>query len=516
MTIVSVRAGLGLALASPLVLWLGLPGGGEFWPALGIALVPLLYLTQINSLRYRFFLGFISGLFHFMLQLYWIVIVLGRYGGLPWFFSIPAFLLLSGYMAVYVALFIALAGTFQRRWGMQFTLYFIPILWVGLDWLRSILFSGFPWMDLGYGLWQVPMLIQISDVLGHYFLTFVIVLLNCSIFVVLQRDKWQMKLTHAVVSCGFVMAIVAYGTLRIEQIQRLTDTVEHSSIGIVQGNIDQSRKWSPGVQRETIETYLKLSKTLLEEANSPYLIVWPETALPFFPNRNPLFEHLPQFTKKNSIFFLTGSPWYEVQDYQTKDVDFYNAAFIINPQGDYGDVYFKSHLVPFGEYVPLKRFLPFLAPLVEAVGDFSPGSIAAPLQTGNIRSGVLICFESIFPEIARKWVDNGANVLVNLTNDAWYGKSSAPSQSMAMSVYRAVETRRSLVRSANTGISAFVDPVGRITQSSEIFVTWAKSEEVKLMDLVTVYTRYGYLFGPICLGAAVLLSLIKRRKAQHG
>ncbi len=515
MTIVSVRAGFGLALASPLLMWLSLPGGGEFWPALGIALVPLLYLTQLDSLRLRFFLGFFSGLVHFILLLYWIVIVLGRYGGLPWFFSVPAFFLLSAYMAVYIALFIALAGIFQRRWGIQFTLYFMPILWVGLDWLRSILFSGFPWMDLGYGLWQVPVLIQVSDALGHYFLTFAIVLVNCSIFSLLQNVKWQMKLTHAAVSCSLVLAIVAYGTHKIEQIQTITDTAEHTSIGIVQGNIDQSRKWSPGVQRETIQTYLEQSKALLNEANPPYLIVWPETALPFFPDRNPLFEYLPQFTQENSTFLLTGSPWYEVQNYQTKDVDFYNAAFIITPQGDYGDVYFKSHLVPFGEYVPLKRFLPFLAPLVEAVGDFSPGSIATPLQTGNVRSGVLICFESIFPEIARKWVDNGANVLVNLTNDAWYGRSSAPSQSMAMSVYRAVETRRSLVRSANTGISAFVDPLGRITQSSQIFVTWARSEEVKLLDLVTFHSRYGYLFGPMCLGTAVLLSLLKRKKAQH-
>ncbi len=505
MTNVSVRAASGFALLAPLLLWLGLPGGGEFWPLLFIGLVPLLYISCCATIKQRLFWGLACGLCHFMLQLYWIVIVLGRYGGLPWFFSLPAFLLLALYMAIYFAVFAGIAGAIQQRWGNAIILYTLPAVWVGLDWLRAILFSGFPWMDLGYGFWQLPLAIQTVDLFGHYWITFVVVLINCLVFLFLQKGSKTKIFRHSLFIGAVVAIMLSYGKFRMQQLTDEFRDAQTVVIGIVQGNIDQSRKWSPDEQRGTVTTYLEESQKLIDEDKSPDLIVWPETALPFFPTRNPLFGQLQHFAEQNSVALLTGSPWFEVADYQTKNVDFYNSAFIVTPQGEYGDIYFKSHLVPFGEYVPLKKLLPFIAPLVEAVGDFSPGRVEKPLQSKAIRSGILICFESIFPEIARKWVDNEANLLVNLTNDAWYGRSSAPSQSMAMSVYRAVETRRSLIRSANTGISAFVDPLGRVTSSSDIFVTWARREKVELMDTVTVHSRWGYLFGPLCFISTLIL-----------
>ena len=209
----------------------------------------------------------------------------------------------------------------------------------------------------------------------------------------------------------------------------------------------------------------------------------------------------------NDFALLTGAPWYEIVDKKSRRVKFFNSALLLQPDGYYGGKYYKTHLVPFGEYIPLKRFLPFLAPLVEAVGDFSPGKIEQPLVWQSARAGILICFESVFPEMSRKWVLSGANVLVNLTNDAWYGKSSAPHHSLAMSVFRAVETRRSLVRSANTGISAFVNPVGIITERSELFEPWAAAAEVYLTEEVTVWVRFGYLFGPICLAVGLVAGL---------
>jgi apolipoprotein N-acyltransferase len=160
--------------------------------------------------------------------------------------------------------------------------------------------------------------------------------------------------------------------------------------------------------------------------------------------------------------------------------------------------------VPFGEYVPLKNFLPFLAPVVQAVGDFSPGTIQSSLACQNARIGVLICFESIFPEIARQWAKAGANVLVNLTNDAWYGRSSAPYHSLAMTVLRSVETRRSLVRAANTGFSGFVDPLGRVGKVSPLFEPWAEAANVVLLQEMTLFVRWGYLFAPMCLMVVIL------------
>ncbi len=225
-------------------------------------------------------------------------------------------------------------------------------------------------------------------------------------------------------------------------------------------------------------------------------------------------QPLAEMTANHDIALLTGAPWYEIVDRRLRKVNYFNSALLLNSTGQFAGKYYKTHLVPFGEYVPLKRLLPFLAPIVEAVGDFSPGKIEQPLVWRDARAGVLICFESVFPELSRKWVMAGANVLVNLTNDAWYGKSSAPHHSLAMSVLRAVESRRSLVRSANTGISAFINPLGRVEYRSELFQPYAFAADVVLYESETFWVRYGYLFAPFCLVigvGAVLLAVIRRR-----
>jgi apolipoprotein N-acyltransferase len=260
------------------------------------------------------------------------------------------------------------------------------------------------------------------------------------------------------------------------------------------------------LQQETLTNYIGQSRGLIEK-NHPSLVVWPETALPFYPVAHPLLQPVRDLAAQGQISLLTGAPWYE-QDGGSSDGQelrrYYNSALLFDASGQITDKYSKSHLVPFGEYVPLKKFLPFLAPVVEAVGDFSPGVIQHPLACQNARIGVLICFESIFPDIARKWVGVKANILVNLTNDAWYGRSSAPYHSLAMTVLRAVETRRSLVRAANTGFSGFIDPLGRVRMLSPLFEPWAASTEVVLMDEETWFVRWGYLFAPLCLGVVMV------------
>jgi apolipoprotein N-acyltransferase len=269
-------------------------------------------------------------------------------------------------------------------------------------------------------------------------------------------------------------------------------------VGIVQGNIDQSIKWSPAQQQETVENYLSQTKSLFASGR-PSLVVWPETALPFYLPSNGHMQPLQELVAANDFALLVGAPWYEIIDRSTSKVNFFNSALLLEPAGMFCGKYYKTHLVPFGEYIPLKKFLPFLAPLVEAVGDFSFGTIEQPLVWQKAKTGVLICFESVFPELSRNWVLAGANMLVNLTNDAWYGKSSAPQHSLAMSVLRAVETRRSLIRSANTGISAFVTPLGTITKQSDLFVPWAAASDVVLRGELTIWVRFGYLFAPLCL-----------------
>jgi len=492
------------------LLWTGLPGGGGMWPVLLIALVPLLFLARVEATpRRRFLYGLAAGLCHFILQLYWIVLVLGRYGGLPCFFSYPAMVLLALYMALYVAVFVVVTGAMLRRWQPTTVLWTVPVLWVGLDWLRLVMFSGFPWMDLGYGMWQTPLLLQSADVFGHHFLTFLIVFVNSAIFLLVSKsgrdNGGDRRLLVAGVTVALLAVVIVYGGFRSSSLKKVISQGEKIGVGLVQGNIDQSEKWAPALQQRTMDIYLGRSRQLLQKPLSPDLIIWPETALPFFPSQSELFSAVPRLAREHGVAVVTGSPWFEVVDADKRLFNLYNSAFVLSPSGQYSGRYSKSHLVPFGEYVPLKRFLFFLAPLVEAVGDFTPGKIEKPLVAQKARCGILICYESIFPDIARKWVDNGANLLVNLTNDAWYGRSSAPYQSMAMSVLRAVESRRSLVRAANTGISGFVDPLGRVKASSAIFVDWAESRDVVLLDHKSFYSRYGYFFGPACFVLAVVM-----------
>ncbi|MDD3815597.1 MAG: apolipoprotein N-acyltransferase [Desulfocapsaceae bacterium] len=493
------------------LLWLAFPGGGAFWPLLFVALIPFfLAVFGAGTVRQAGACGGLTGLLHFLVLLYWIPTVLGRYGGLPSYLSVPALVLLALYMSLYMGLFAMAVRLFIVRLPLPLVLWVIPAAWVALDWCRSFLFTGFPWMDPGYALAHVPWVIQTADLWGHYGLTYVLVLINTLAAMLLMLGVQRRGQLSLVVPVVLVCSAVAvYSFLRWQQVERQMAVSESMRIGVVQGNIAQDLKWSPGLQEETLTNYIAQSRGLIDR-NHPLLLVWPETALPFYPvAAHPLLPMVRDLAVSGHTSLLTGAPWLE----QSAESDsggqgvtrYYNSALLFDSDGQITNRYSKSHLVPFGEYVPLKRMLPFLAPLVEAVGDFSSGAIEQALACHNARIGVLICFESIFPEIARKWVSAKANVLVNLTNDAWYGRSSAPYQSLAMTVLRSVETRRSLVRAANTGFSGFIDPLGRVQVASPLFEPWAESAEVVLMEGETWFVRWGYLFSSFCLGITILL-----------
>jgi len=499
------------------LLWLSLPGGGGIWPLLFVALVPLFVAIGKGSVKEAGLSGLLCGLVHFLLLLYWIVIVLGRYGGLHWSVAVLVLLLLSFALSIYLALFSILARNLFTTLPGGVAVWLLPTLWVGIDWLRGLLFTGMPWMDLGYGLWEQTYLVQIADLFGHHGLSWMIVFSNSMLAILLIKK--QTVATCCFLILSFLLVVdgsLIYSQGRIEEFRNVLSNKNEKimRVGIVQGNIDQSIKWSALQQKNTVDRYLALSRKLLE-GNPPDLLVWPETALPFYPSQNSFMRPVQAMVAQYDIALLTGAPWYEIIDPATRKVKFFNSALLLDPAGKLAGKYYKTHLVPFGEYIPLKRFLPFLAPIVEAVGDFSPGTIERPLVWKNARAGVLICFESVFPELSRKWVVAGANMLVNLTNDAWYGRSSAPHHSLAMTVLRAVETRRSVVRSANTGISAFINPLGEVEFRSELFRPYSFTADVMLCEEKTFWVLYGYLFAPLCLILGVvsaLIATVRRRK----
>lgn len=517
-------AAAALALLAALMLNLGMPGIGEYsgwWPLLCICLSPLLLIALNLPLRplQAAGAGFLFGLAAYSGQLYWIVIVLGRYGGLPLWLSVPALLLLATYMALYSALFCLLLSWLRQ--GVEertnpgylgfIHIWAPPLIWTGLDTLRGLLFTGFPWMDLGYGLFREPQLLLPADLGGHHLLSFCLVLIN-AVFALalsalsLRRPLWKAVLPALAAACSLLIGLSVYSLLRSVETKEEIAAAPKVLIGVVQGNIEQDLKWSEAMKQATVERYLRLSAGLAAEGAA--LVVWPETALPFYPQDDPLAGRVAAFAgAETGTRVLTGAPFYRIEDTEKgKLIHNFNGALILGTQGKVDGVYSKQHLVPFGEYIPLKDLLFFLKPLAAGIGDFSVGRNKGPLFSDRLRAGVLICYESIFPVIARDTTALEANMLVNITNDAWYGHSSAPVQSLAMAVLRAVENRRALVRSANTGISGFVDPLGRISGETAIFTEAAAAESIPLLQSKTVFTRVGHYFGLFC--ALLILPLL--------
>ncbi|HER63265.1 MAG TPA: hypothetical protein ENO11_04745, partial [Desulfobacteraceae bacterium] len=312
------------ALGTSMLLLLAMPGRFGWWPLLFIALVPLLVFVAGKGPRLSFSAGMLTGFFYHAGMLYWIVIVLGRYGGLPPALSFPAMLLLAMYMGLYTALFSCLLGYFLSGKNSQHAMPAViliaaPVLWVGLDWLRSVLFSGFPWMDLGYGLSSRPLLLQIADLGGHHLVTFSLVLINTLIVFLLNlfqsssrtgvrgRKGWP-AVTAAIV---FLLAAGSYSALRFQQISRMAETSPLLQVTVVQGNISQDEKWTPAMKKSTLDVYRNLSEETVRD-NDSTLVVWPETALPFFPVNDPLFSMVTDWTAGHDFWLLTGAPYFVI------------------------------------------------------------------------------------------------------------------------------------------------------------------------------------------------------------
>jgi len=515
------------AAASGALLFLASPGLTGWWPVAWFALIPLFMSIREASPAQAGRYGLVAGLVYYLPLLSWIIIVLGTYGHLAWWISLAALVLLSLYMSLYFAVFGAAVAWVVRKGGSP--VWFAPPLWVILEFGRAHLLSGFPWQDLAYSQYSVPMLIQIVDVTGHYGMSYLVVLVNSFLFVLfLDRPrgkvpdvKTSLRSGEVLFAAAIIFAALCYDYVRYHQVE--AGPADNSiNVAVIQGNIAQDLKWTPQMQTETLEIYRQLSEDALESRGSGLpLLVWPETALPFYPQNNRLFDMVVQSVRGWNGWLLTGTPYYvltvssaaEDPDAPRSVPRYYNSALLLGPDGVVADRYDKQHLVPFGEYVPLRRYLPFLSPLVESVNDFSAGTFSQPLACQKARIGVLICFESIFPKLAAGWAEKGANLLVNITNDAWFGRSNAPWQHLSMAVFRAVETRRSLVRSANTGVSCVVDPLGRIVESSPLFKPFFLTADVPLVEGRTMFVRYpdGFVIVNV-LGLILALALLKKKR----
>lgn len=484
-------SGILLFLASPSALSLA-------WLA-WLALIPLLLALTGARPGHGFLSGLAFGLVYYLLLLNWVIHALSIHGQVPWIFSAAALLGLSLYMGLYPAFFGLLLCRLRPKIS---PLFLAPVAWVALDGLRSFLFTGFPWLDLAYTQYRSPLLIQVADLTGHYGVTFIMVLVNILLLAGTAKGVGKKlfpcpgKMVLAAVLTIF--AVFAYSGWRFLGLEKKLTGAETAGVAIIQGNIPQDEKWQALLLRQSVATYSSLSAEAAGQGKTD-LVIWPETAFPFFPAEHPIFQEVVEnLLEPYQVFLLSGAPHRE-PDPGSRGMRYFNSAFLFDPAGSILGRYDKQHLVPFGEYIPFRKIFSFASPLVETLGDFTPGQNSTPLPAPRSRIGVLICFESIFPELSRKMAANGATILANLTNDAWFGRSNAPWQHLSMSVLRAVETRRSLARAANTGFSCFIDPLGRINGQTGLFETRTLTAHLPLFSETTFYVKYGHLFLLSCL-----------------
>jgi len=517
----AVAAGLCLALSFPRA-----DLGGLAW----IALVPLFLSTNGCGWKRAFRIGWAAGAVFFGITLYWIPVTIGTYTNLSVPVSLGPYLLLVAVMACYVGLFAggcALAA--KRGWSLALA---APALWVAQEWLRGVVLGGFPWAGLGYTQHGFRLLMQVAELTGYYGISALVVLGNVAIAEAIMRRPlgWWPRLRPVLCATLWFFAAIGFGHWRLSELRVLQPDRE-IKVGIIQGNVDQFHKWDPAYQRTTIDRYLGLTRRARELGAT--LVVWPETAVPFyFQEDGPMREEILSLAATSGIYLLLGSPAFEYLP-EARGVAQFNRAYLVGPQARIIGWYDKLRLVPFGEYVPLQPLLFFVDKVVEGVGNFAAGPEPVVFRVPGAAFGVLICYEGIFPSLARELVGGAGSIerllaglglgreprrapradfLVNITNDAWFGDTAAPHQHLIMASVRAIENRVPMVRVANTGISAIVEQDGRVRWRSRLFKPVVHVDAIRWRRMSTFYARFGDVFAYLEVALAVAMLIFPRRR----
>lgn len=498
-----------------------------------------------------FLLGWLTGITYFWGTLYWLIDVMVIFGGLAYILAVILAGLLILYLALFPALFAVVVGYARRQLGVG-ALMLAPFVWTATELGRGFFLTGFPWVPLGNSQVTILPIAQLASVIGVFGLSALVAApaaaaaygihygSDDSYFRSRSRSRaseqfarWSML--GAV--CVLIAGVALWGKMRVDASELLRQGTA-LKVGIVQGNIAQQDKWKAAWRDRILSTYLDGSAKVAGEGAS--LIVWPEASMPFLFEEDPMrAAQVRQVARDTGAFMLLGGDQVVRSRVPNVKDRWYNSAFLLRPDGGVAGTYKKMQLVPFGEYVPFANIFTFAGPIVESVDNFTAGDrvdllrasvtpaggtpAGAPPEaaagtnghTPSIALTTAICYEAVFPGLGGQAVRAGSQLLTTITNDAWYGTSSAPFQHFEQASMRAIEQGRYLVRSANTGISGVVDPYGRVMARTEMFVPATFTAEVRLLEPWTLYARIGDAFAYACVTLTVLAFLASLRAQPY-
>ncbi len=475
-----------------------------------ISFVPLMIVMRNLEPRKAFISGLISGVVYFAIVLYWIDIAMNVFGHMPQYLAVPVLFILVLYCALYWAFWAYISVYIYRSVGLDISII-APFIFVALEYLRNYFLTGFPWGNIAYSQYKNLIFIQVAAIGGIYIVQYVVLLINA------VTERWarfffnrneSKPIRYSIFLLVIISFVYVYGMIRANGINYNMANAEKLKVTLLQGNIDQGiKKRSAEFRGSILSNYLDLLRQA--ESTGADIVIWPEAAYPV-----TLPDGISSFAEPDALLDKKMFPFIQIIGISTYSYEdgrrvLHNGSFLLDRELSVRGRYYKSHLVPFGEYVPLG--IP-IEKFVSGVGTFIPGNVIEPLKIEDgkreMRAGILICYEGIFPEISREHSKNGANLLINLTNDAWYGISSAPYQHLSMYVFRSIENGKYVARVANTGITAIINPYGKIEKETEIFVRGILSGEVSLINEGSLYTKIGDIFALLCSLIAIISSIV--------
>lgn len=478
----------------------------NLWPLTCLGLIPLLWQCWTKEPGRAAALGYVFALALGVTQIHWLLVVMTVYGQVAWPLAVFALLLLAAIVGLYVAAFAYITALLKRA-GIS-PLIAAPIVWTGLEWLRAMALTGFPWLPLGNGLIGGLPLLQSAELWGVHGLSFWVVLIN-ALLARVALGVWQARRMRGreFVALGVAGIIISggwlWGQARLDQVRAQAKDAPKLMCTVVQANISLHDLWQRKLRESNLQRYIGLTKKAAEGiAQRPWLVIWSESSTPFYlmheaKDTRPVMDT----ARATHAYIITGTLGSVERGGKYHPT---NRSWMIGPDGRSAGWYDKVHLVPFGEYVPLEEIFFFVRAVAITGDNFIPGKQGDTLDMAGVKLGPLICYESIFPELALAQTRQGAQLLVNQTNDSWYGRTVASAQHMSHLILRSVENRRAAARSANTGISGFILPDGSVTNELGLMTQGIASRELPLMKGLTIYTRTGEILGPVCLVIALI------------